>query len=78
MQYMPEDVLMNKISRASMLYNNILNVNFENDDIKRAFIDIKMHSGEDTYAYILDVYEDYIENNISETTFLEILKTIDE
>ena len=78
MQYIPEDVLMNKITKAAGLYYNILNVNFENDDIKRAFIDIKMHSGEDTYAYILDVYEDFVENNISESTFLEILKTIDE
>ena len=37
-----------------------------------------MHSGEDTFAYILDVYEDYVDNNISESTFVEILNTIDE
>lgn len=37
-----------------------------------------MHSGEDTYAYILNVYEDFVENNLSEATFLEILNTIDE
>ena len=35
-----------------------------------------MHSGEDTYAYILDVYNDFTEGNISETTFVEILNTI--
>ena len=78
MQYMPEDVLMNKMKRSAGLYYNILNINIANDAIKQALIKIKMHAGEDTYAYILDVYEDYIENNLTETTFVEILNTIDE
>ena len=37
-----------------------------------------MHNGEDTYAYLLNIYEDYKENNLSESTFLEILFTIDD
>ena len=78
MQYMPEDILMNKMKRSAALYSNILNVNIPNEAIKQALIKIKMHSGEDTYAYILDVYEDYVENNLSEATFVEILHTIDE
>ena len=41
-------------------------------------INIKRHEGEDTYAYILSIYEDYTANNISETIFIEILHTIDE
>ena len=28
--------------------------------------------------YILNIYHDYLDNNITETTFLEILHTIDE
>ena len=78
MQYMSEDVLMKRLKRSAGLYYNIINVNFNNDELKRIFIQIKKHSGEDTYAYILDVYEDYCDNNISESTFLEILRTIDE
>ena len=78
MQYMSEDTLMRKLKRSAGLYYNILNVNFNNDELKKAFIQIKKHSGEDTYAYILDVYEDYCENNISESIFLEILQTINE
>ena len=78
MQYMSEDVLMRRLKRSAGLYYNILNVNFNNDELKRAFVQIRKHSGEDTYAYILDVYEDYYENNISEAIFLEILNTIDE
>ena len=76
MQYMPEDVLMNRMKRSAELYYNIINVNFNNENIKRAFIQIKMNKGEDTFAYILNVYEDYVEKNISESTFLEILNTI--
>ena len=76
MQYMPEDVLMKRMKHSASLYYNILNVKFNSDEIKQAFIQIKMHSGEDTYAYILDVYNDFTEGNISETTFVEILNTI--
>lgn len=78
LQYMPEDTLISRIKRSAKLYSDILNVNVKHESIKRAFIQIKMHKGEDTYAYILNVYEDYIDNNISESTFLEILATIDE
>ena len=78
MQYMSEDSLMTRLKRSARLYYNILNVNFNNDELKNAFIQIKKHSGEDTYAYILDIYEDYVEGNISESIFLEILNTIDE
>ena len=76
MQYMPEDTIMQKMKHAAALYSNILNVNFRNDEIKQAFIKIKKYSGEDTYAYILEVYEDFADNNISEATFIEILNTI--
>ena len=71
-QYVSEDVLINKIKRSAVLYSNILNVNINNESLKQALIKIKMHRGEDTYAYILNIFEDYIDNNISEATFLEI------
>lgn len=76
MQYLPEDVIMSKMKHTAALYSDILNVNFESEEIKKAFINIKMASGEDTYAYILEVYEDFAEGNISESTFIEILNTI--
>ncbi len=78
LQYMPEDALFAKIIKVAKLYYDILNVNIKNESLKRALIQIKMHNGEDTYAYILNIYEDFEDNNISETTFLEILSTIDE
>ena len=37
-----------------------------------------MHKGEDTYAYLLNIYEDYLDGIITEATLLEILSTIDE
>lgn len=78
LQYMPEDALIDKIKTSAKLYSNILNVNFSNDKFRQALIQIKMHKGEDTYAYILNIYEDFVDGNITETTFLEILSTIDE
>ena len=77
-QYMPKDALMKRLYRSASLYYNILNVNFESEDIKKSFIQIKKNSGEDTFAYILNVYEDFSENSISEETFVEILNTIAE
>ena len=78
MQYMSEDTILKKIEHTAGLYHNMINLNFTNDEIRKLFINIKKHSGEDTYAYILNVYEDYYDSNISEDTFIEILKTIDE
>ena len=75
---MSEDVLISKIKTSARLYFDILNVDIKNEALKKALIQIKMHKGEDTYAYILNIYQDYLDNNISETTFLEILQTIDE
>lgn len=77
-QYTSKSNLMKKIERSAKLYYNILNLNFEDKNIRNAFIQIRKHEGEDTYAYILSVYEDYYENNLSQSTFLEILQTIDE
>ena len=37
-----------------------------------------MNGGEDTYAYLLSIYEDYKEGNISKATFIEILDAINE
>ncbi len=78
LQYQKPGILIENIKRAAMLYNNILNINFDNKEIRNAFINIKKHSGEDTYAYILNVYDDYYTGSISETIFIEILNTIDE
>lgn len=77
-KYTNSSKLMNNLKHSALLYFNIININFVNKDIKKAFINIKKHSGEDTYAYILSVYEDFVSNNISESIFIEILNTIDE
>ena len=77
-QYVPKETLISRIKRSAALYSNMLNINFNNEEIRQAFVNIKRHGGEDTYANILSVYEDYYSNNISESIFLEILNTIDE
>ena len=37
-----------------------------------------LFNGEDTFAYILCIYEDFVDGNITQATFLEILNTINE
>lgn len=79
LQYIPdEDVLISKIIKTAKLYINVVNVNLYDDKLNYALIKIKKHKGEDTYAYILNIYEDYVDNNISLSSFEEILLTIDE
>ena len=77
-QYIKPAIVMKNIKRASELYYNILNLDINNEEIKKALINIKRHDGEDTYAYILNVYDDFYSNSISESIFIEILNTIDE
>ena len=76
LQYVSDDVIMQKMLRSAHLYKNILDVCIDDDNLKKELIQIKMHKGEDTYAYILNIYEDYVEHNLSKSTFLEILSTI--
>ncbi len=78
LQYVSKNELISRLKISAQRYNNILNINIDNQNIKKAFINIKIHNGEDTYAYLLNIYEDYEEKNITEATFLEILSTIDE
>ena len=77
-KYQRSENLIKNIDKSAKLYYKILNLEFGNDNIRDAFIKIKKHSGEDTYAYLLSVYEDFFDKNISEATFLEILNTVDE
>lgn len=77
-QYISAKEFMNKLIFSANLYFQILNAHFDNIKIRDAFLNIKIHNGEDTYAYILNIFEDYIDGNISEATLLEIFSTIDE
>lgn len=78
LQYMSAPIIMAKIKYSAALYSDIININFTNDSIKKAIVQIKIHDGEDTFAYLLSIYEDYKDGNLTEATLLEILSTIDE
>lgn len=77
LQYLPKETIMSRLKRSASLYYNLLNINFDNKNIRNELINIKRYHGEDTYAYILSIYEDYTAKNITEEIFLEILHTID-
>ena len=76
LQYKTPELIAQNLVNSAKIYNTILNVGFENESIKNAFVKIKMHNGEDTYAYLLSIFDDYYAGNISEVTLLEILSTI--
>lgn len=78
LKYMSEDILISKIINSAKLYFKLLNVDINDEQLKKALIKIKMNNGEDTYAYLLNIYEDYVDDRISHATFLEILNTINE
>ena len=69
-------VIMGNINKTAKLYDDILNIRFDDTDIKNAFVKIKMYKGEDTHAYLLNIYEDFVDGNINKGTFMEILSTI--
>ena len=78
LQYQQPKVVISNVIKAARLYNDLLNVKFNDKKIRDAFISIKMNNGEDTFSYILDTYEDYTDGNISKETFIEILAAINE
>ena len=78
LMYVNKNVIMSKLVRSANVYNDILNVNLSNPKLKKLLVQIKMHNGEDTYAYLLNIYEDYLDGNLTEETLVEILLTIDE
>ena len=78
LKYMNPVDFMIKLKNSAKHFHDILNVNFSNIEIKKQFINIKLNNGEDTYSYLLNIYEDYLTEVISESTFLEILSTINE
>lgn len=78
LRYNSKEVVMEKLLRSAKLYKNIININFADDSIKNAFVKIKINNGDDTFAYLLNIYEDYLDERISKTTLMEILETINE
>ena len=76
--YQNDVLIMDKLTHSAKLYLDIVNVNLPIERLKKALIQIKMHNGEDTFAYLLNIYEDFIDGNISEDTFYEILITVDD
>lgn len=78
LKYSKPDVVLSKIKRSGELYLQLINVEMPNTELKNAMIQLKLHNCDDTYAYLLSVYEDYSDGSLSLATFLEILSAITE
>lgn len=76
--YMSDVDIISKMKHSAELYSRILNIETVDEFEKKALIKIKLLNGEDTYSYLLSVYEDYSDGSISEATFHEILTTVTE
>ncbi len=77
-KYMSVLKIVEGIHKSALTYNSILNVDIEDEDIKNKFIEIKFNKGNDTYAYLLEIFEDYKDGNITKDTFVEILTAVNE
>lgn len=77
-KYKPVAKIVEKMHESAITYNNILSVEIPDEEIKNKFVQIKFNEGDDTYAYLLEIYEDYLDKNITKETFLEILTAINE
>lgn len=78
LKYSKSSDIINKIKRSARLYLQLLNVDMPNEELKNAIIQLKLHNCDDTYPYLLGVYEDYNDGSLSLETFLEILAAVEE
>ena len=78
LKYMDKNKAIAKVRYSAKLYLQLLNVDMPNKELKNAMIQLKLHNCEDTYAYLLSVYEDYTDGSLSLATFLEILSAVKE
>ncbi len=77
-KYKSPSKIIEDMHASAITYNNILNVDIPDEDIKSKFVEIKLNNGNDTYAYLLEIFEDYKDGSISKDTFVEILTAINE
>ena len=77
-KYSKGQEILAKIKHSSELYLQLINVDIPDKDIRNGLIQLKFYDCEDTFAYLLSVYEDYDDGNLSQATFLEILSAVKE
>ncbi len=77
-KYRPVAKVVEKMHESAVTYNNLLSIEIPDEEIKNKFVAIKFNNGDDTYAYLLEIYEDYLDGNITKETILEILTAVNE
>lgn len=78
LKYSKADTVVMKIKHSAELYLQLINVEMPNEELKKAMIKLKLHNCEDTYSYLLSVYEDFTDGSLSLATFLEILSAVND
>lgn len=76
--YKPVSKIVERMHESAITYNNLLSIEIPDEDIKNKFVAIKFNNGDDTYAYLLEIYEDYLDGNITKETIIDILTAVNE
>lgn len=64
------------ITKTAKLYKKMYNAEFSDSEIRNMFIKIVTNDGKDTFAYLLELCEDYSNGYLAKSTFLEICNII--
>lgn len=64
------------IIKFARLYKDIINLNFNDTCIRNLFIAIKTSNGNDALPFLLELYGDYVDHNITESAFIDLLSAI--
>lgn len=70
-----EDITLS-ITKTAKIYKKMCNAEFSDSEIRNTFIKIIDNDGKDTFAYLLELCEDYSNGYLSKATLLEICKII--
>lgn len=76
-KYQTFDDIILTMTRTAKIFRKMYNADYRDPDVKKMFIKIISGDGRDTYAYLLELCEDYENGYLSKESLLEVGKIID-
>ena len=77
-KYKPMEKIFMDLEKFAKLYKDIINLNFSDACIKNLFISIKTSNANDALPFLLELYGDYVDHNITESVFIDLLEAINQ
>ena len=75
-QYKNANEVADNMVKYSKYYLQIINSDFEDEEIRNKIIVLNENNGHDTYSYLMEVLDDYSNKRINRSVFLDILDMI--